>query len=131
MGLSNIEASALYENFLSLQLKAEIKLLNGNCTTGEVADMMDFLQWGKIAVATRSYYEDSDRISAQKILIESSDALNQVMIRGIDSEHYVCTGDEINLIRDGMAIVEGEGFDGQGQLAWDRTIGALYDYEEK
>lgn len=30
-----------------------------------------------------------------------------------------------------LAIVEGEGFDGQGQLAWDRTIGALYDYEEK
>ena len=32
--------------------------------------------------------------------------------------------------KDYLAIVEGEGFDGQGQLAWDRTIGALYDYEE-
>lgn len=30
-----------------------------------------------------------------------------------------------------LAIVDGDGFDGQGKLAWDRTIGALYDYEEK
>lgn len=105
MGLSNVEASVLYEKFLSLQLKTELKLPNGNCTTGEVADLMDFLQWGKFAVATRTFYKYESRISAQKILIEASDALNEVMKRGFDSEHYVCSGDEINLIRDGMAIV--------------------------
>lgn len=105
MGLSSVEESVLYEKFLSLQLKAEFNLVNGNCTTDEVADLMDFLQWGKIAIATRKHYEDSSRISAQKILIEASDALNQVMIRGLDSDHYVCTGNEISLIRDGMSIV--------------------------
>lgn len=104
-GLTDVTEKFIYEKFLSLQLKAEMKLLNGNCTTDEVADLMDFLQWGKIAVATRKFYEDKDRINAQKILIEASDALNQVMIRGIDSDHYVCTGNEINLIRDGMSIV--------------------------
>lgn len=104
-GLAENDAADLLDKFVTLELKAESVLLFGQCTDQEIADIMDFLQWGKIAVATRDYYEESSRISAQKLLIEASDALNEVMKRGLDSDRYVCSGDEINSIRDGMAIV--------------------------
>lgn len=100
-----VQEDALYKKFLTLELKAETTLAKGLCSSEEIADMMDFLQWGKIAVAGRDFYKDADRIEAQKVLIESADAMNSVMLRGIEKEHYVCTAQELNSIRDGMAIV--------------------------
>lgn len=104
-GLTDIEADVLYQKFLSLELKAETTLLKGLCTHEDIADMMDFLQWGKIAVASRDYYEYADRIEAQKILIHASDCMASLMKRGIEKEHYVCTAEELSSIRDGMALV--------------------------
>ena len=104
-GLTDIEADVLYQKFLSLELKAETTLLKGLCTHEDIADMMDFLQWGKIAVASRDYYKDSDRIEAQKLLIHASDCMASLMKRGIEKEHYVCTAEELSSIRDGMALV--------------------------
>lgn len=104
-GLTEVEEAVLYEKFLSLELKAETTLAKGLCSSDEIADMMDFLQWGKIAVASRDYYKDSDRIAAQEALIKSADAIASLIKRGIDEEHYVCTAEELNSIRDGMAIV--------------------------
>ena len=104
-GLTDIEADVLYQKFLSLELKAETTLLKGLCTHEDIADMMDFLQWGKIAVASRDFYEDAARIEAQKLLIHASDSMASLMKRGIEKEHYVCTAEELLSIRDGMALV--------------------------
>ena len=104
-GLTEVEENVLFQKFLSLELKAETTLAKGLCTSEEIADMMDFLQWGKIAVASRDFYEYSDRVEAQKVLIHSADCMASLMKRGIEKEHYVCTAEELNAIRDGMAIV--------------------------
>ena len=104
-GLTETEETVLYRKFLSLELKAETTLAKGLCTSEEIADMMDFLQWGKIAVATRDFYSLEDRIEAQKVLIKSANSMSSLMKRGIKNEHYVCTADELNSIRDGMSIV--------------------------
>ncbi len=104
-GLTEVEETVLYEKFLSLELKAETTLARGLCSSEEIADMMDFLQWGKIAVASRDFYEYSDRVEAQKVLIHSADCMASLMERGIEKEHYVCTAEELSSIRDGMALV--------------------------
>lgn len=64
--------------------------------------------------------------------LASADAVSDYAEKGIG----ILISDEeaeaiLNACNEYLSIVEGEGFDGQGQLAWDRTIGALYDYEEK
>lgn len=104
-GLTEVEETVLYEKFLSLELKAETTLAKGLCSSEEIADMMDFLQWGKIAVATRDFYSLDERIEAQKVLVKSAYSMASLMERGIKNEHYVCTADELNSIRDGMSIV--------------------------
>lgn len=104
-GFTEYEEEKLFQKFLTLELKAETALPKGLCKHEDIADMMDFLQWGKIAVASRDYYKDSDRIAAQEALIKSADAIASLIERGIDEEHYVCTAEELNSIRDGMSIV--------------------------
>lgn len=63
--------------------------------------------------------------------LASADAVSDYAENGMG---ILISDDEAEVIlkacKEYLAIVEGEGFDGQGQLAWDRTIGALYDYEE-
>lgn len=104
-GFTEVEAEKLFQKFLTLELKAESTLPKGLCKHEDIADMMDFLQWGKIVVASRDYYADADRIEAQKLLIHASDCMASLMKRGIEKEHYVCTAEELLSIRDGMALV--------------------------
>lgn len=104
-GFTEVEAEKLFQKFLTLELKAESTLPKGLCKHEDIADMMDFLQWGKIAVANRDFYIDSDRILAQETLIKAADAVDSLVRRCIDRGSYVCTADELNAIRDGMSIV--------------------------
>lgn len=104
-GFTEVEEEKLFQKFLTLELKAETALPKGLCRHEDIADMMDFLQWGKIAVANRDYYKDADRIAAQETLIKAADAMDSLIRRCIDRDHYVCTADELNAIRDGMSIV--------------------------
>ena len=104
-GFTKVEADKLYQKFLTLELKAETTLLKGLCKHEDMADLMDFLQWGKIAIANRDYYENSARIQAQEALIKAADAIDSLIKRGVEREHYVGTADELNAIRDGMEIV--------------------------
>lgn len=66
------------------------------------------------------------------INLASADAVAEYALNGMDIE---ISGKEaeaiLNACNEYLSIVDGDGFDGQGQLAWDRTIGALYDYEEE
>ena len=104
-GFTEVEEEKLFSKFLTLELKAETTLLKGLCKHEDMADLMDFLQWGKIAIANRDYYENSVRIMAQETLIKAADAIDSMIRRGVEREHYVGTADELNAIRDGMGVV--------------------------
>ena len=104
-GLTAVEASELLDKFVTLELKAESALIFGKCTDQEIADLMDFLQWGKIAIPSRTWYKDSERAEALKVVIQAAWAIKDVMTRGFDTSHYVCTSQEISDIRSGMDVV--------------------------
>lgn len=104
-GLAENDAADLLDKFVTLELKAESVLLFGKCTDQEIDDIMDFLQWGKIAVASRDWYKDNERYEAQKVLIRAAQSTQDVMTRGFDTSRYVCTSQEIDDIRAGMDIV--------------------------
>lgn len=66
---------------------------------------MDLIQWGKVFVADREYFTEESRLEAQIVLHDGADALSQVIARGLPNEHFVCTGNELNAIRDAVDFV--------------------------
>ncbi len=91
--------------FTNIELVCETKLPRGNCSRSDVEIMMDLIQWGKVFVADREYFTEESRLEAQIVLHDGASALSQVIERGLANEHFVCTGEELNAIRDAVEFV--------------------------
>ena len=91
--------------FTNIELVCETKLPRGNCSRRDVEIMMDLIQWGKVFVADREYFTEESRLDAQYVLHEGAQALSNVIDRGLKNEHFVCTGNELNAIRDAVDFV--------------------------
>ena len=75
---------------------------------------------------------DSAQEEYREIHLADADAVAAYALNGMG----IAIGDEeaeaiLTACREYLAIVEADDFDGEGQLAWDRTIGALRDFETR
>ena len=75
---------------------------------------------------------DSAQEEYLEINLADADAVAAYALNGMG----IAIGDEeaeaiLNACKEYLRITGSDDFDGQGQLAWDRTIGALYDFETR
>lgn len=75
---------------------------------------------------------DSAQEEYRSYNIENAERVSDYAYNAMD----IVIGDEeaeaiMTACREYLAIVEADDFDGEGQLAWDRTIGALRDFETR
>ena len=97
------EIELLKQEFSKLELAVEMKLPMGNCDATDIYLFKDFIQWGIIAMTVRTWLPKEERDTAADLLTDTAKAVFTVLRRGIDhNHHFVCTGDELNTIRDGM-----------------------------
>lgn len=75
---------------------------------------------------------DSSQEEYRSYNLENAERVSDYAYNAMD----IVIGDEeaeaiLTACREYIAIVEADDFDGEGQLAWDRTIGALRDFETR
>lgn len=100
------QIEVLKNSFVDLELTAEIKLPLGNATDTDLYLLRDFIQWGIVAVSVRDWIPLENREAASYLLNMSARATVSVQLRGRKNQrHYVCTGEELQQIRDGIQVV--------------------------
>ena len=100
------QIEVLKNSFVDLKLTAEIKLPLGNATDTDLYLLRDFIQWGIVAVSVRDWIRLENREAASYLLNISAKATVSVQLRDRKNQcHYVCTGEELQQIRDGIQVV--------------------------
>lgn len=96
----------LRNDFATLELVAEMKLPMGNADDTDLYLLRDFIQWGIVAATVRDWLPLDVRENACSLLNLSARATVNVQLRGRRYEHhFVCTGQELQLIREGIRVV--------------------------
>lgn len=90
---------------LDAELVIENKLPRGTCTDADLHTTRKIIFWAVVACLTRDEYTEDSVKEALELLHKGSQLFTEVQKRGQERDyHFVCTGDELNAIRDAFAF---------------------------
>ena len=96
----------LQNEFMGIELAAEMRLPFGNATDNDFYMMRDFINWGIVAATVREWLPEKTRLDANDLLHKAAKATTEVQMRGRKNHGiFVCRAEELNLIRDAIEIV--------------------------
>lgn len=98
----------MVEMFSNIALMAEMKLHRGECTKGEILVLCDWVNLAVIAVrkGARSWIDTEALIEAKPMFIRAMECLNALRERGERRGRFVCTGEELTVIRSVLPMVD-------------------------
>ncbi len=89
-------------------LAAELALPAGTASPDDVACINSLFNHALVGLVGRDYLDEGERAEAAKIIDEAGKALDVVVQRGKarGEMRFVFTGDELNLVRDAVAVAQ-------------------------
>ena len=91
--------------YLDAQIATEIKLPMGNAEPFDMKVLTDMFNVGTVGFINRTWLDREELEAFEPDFKAAKAALNQLYHRGKDTKRWVCTGDELNLIRDVVATL--------------------------
>ena len=94
------------EFFTRFCLIAEMKLPTGKCDAVDLAYISEIFNLCTMGLASRPWINPDDHADIMPIYNKAINAVTNVAQRGHATGHYVCTGEELTLIRDMLIPAE-------------------------
>ena len=97
-----------------ISLTAELSLPAGTATVSQVDCIKAMLNHAMTGIMSREYLSPTERASALAVLDKGGDALVAMVKKacdrrdkaGVEEIRFICTGDELNTIRDAVAVAD-------------------------
>lgn len=89
------------------QLAVELKLPMGNIEQWDMKILSDMFNVGTVGFINRTWLDQAELDDFEPEFKAAKEALHTVYMRGKEAKRWVCTGDELNLIRDAIMTLGG------------------------